>query len=375
MDLNEHILSTLVDGLTKSSTQTILCRGSRYTTYPIPLSSDSLIIRPMKHLVSAPLHTRRRIYSPLFVDQKINHSYDTPVRNMLKSATRIMKQKYGELRATRWEGNKYDHANSIIISEGVLGLFHGAHSFLRIRENNKSSAFDVEAVLEFDFLQGFVTIAKRSSKYGEDVDFLEGWEVEPMFEELFQSLIKVYSLPSDYSNQTWTDLFYWSDMPFDVYPQSLVKKSVADALTSFGPLKPNRSILILFLSISSFQSDPRKEILSQLERISLKRLQGRPRVIWAPRFSDTQSDSELKIMKIDQLSDSDFEIVAMERLKHLGLIESGIFNVGDDDNRVDEILHQGVQDQTDESFLTLACECWMGTWSNSLEIEGEHLMS
>lgn len=61
---------------------------------------------------------------------------------------------------------------------------------------------------------------------------------------------------------------------------------------------------------------------------------------------------------------------ALQRLESLGFRLPQLFS-----HEPNEMLHIGHQDATKDSFIVISSECWTGTWSGSLEIEGEHLMS
>jgi hypothetical protein len=370
MNSNEDVILSTLEGVVKPSTELLYCKKIRYAAYPIPDGKGMVVVRPLPHLVSLPLQTRRRIHSPLYFDQARDYSADTPLQNMLKAATHIIKQKFGEERSIRWMDRKYDHANSVVMTEGVLGLFHGMHSLVRINEDSNRAAFEIEAELQFDFFDGFHTIAKRSTKFGDVVEYLGQWQVNPEFQELFDWLKRLYELPHSSKLHTWTDIFLWTDQDLFKFPDSLVKKAVHDAISSFGRLKPNRGIALLFITIYPESSKGIKKKLASLERLSIQRFQGPARIIWAPGVDQRQSSSQQPIYRLEEIIDSKMEKGTLQRLESLGLQLPQLFT-----HEPNEMLHTGHQDATNESFIVISSECWTGTWSDSLEIEGEHLMS
>ena len=370
MNSNKDVIFSILEGCVKPSTELIYCTESRYAAYPIPVGKSMVAVRPLSHLVSLPLQTRRRIHSPLYSDQTRDYSADTPLQNMLKAAKNIIKNKFGEERSIRWMDRKYDQANSIVTSDGILGLFHGMHSLVKIDEDSNRAAFEIEAELRFDFFDGFHTIAKRSTKFGDDVEYLDQWQVESQYEELFDRLKRLYELPHSSKLHTWTDLFLWTDQDYTSFPSSLVTKAVHDAISSFGRLKPNRGIALMLITISPDGSKGIKETMASLEKISIQRCQGPARIIWAPGLNQRQSSSQHPISSVDEIIDSKMEKHTLQRLENLGFRLPQLFS-----HEPNEMLHIGHQDATKDSFIVISSECWTGTWSGSLEIEGEHLMS
>jgi len=370
MNSNKDVITSTLEECVKPSTELLYCKESRYTAYPIPPGKSMVVVRPLAHLVSLPLQTRRRIHSPLYSDQVRDYSADTPLQNMLKAATNIIKQKFGEERSIRWMDRKYDQANSIVMTDGILALFHGMHSLVKIDEDSNRAAFEVEAELQFDFFDGFHTIAKRSTKFGDVVEFLDQWQVNPEYDVLFEWLKRLYELPHSSKLHTWTDVFLWADQDYSKFPSSLFTKAVHDAISSFGRLKPNRGIALLFISISPDDSKGIKETMASMEKLSIQRCQGPARIIWAPGLDQRQSSSQHPISRVDEIIDSKMEKYTLQRLEGLGLQLHQLFS-----HEPQEMIHIGHQDATKESFIVISSECWTGTWSDSLEIEGEHLMS
>ena len=180
---------------------------------------------------------------------------------------------------------------------------------------------------------------------------------------------RLYEFPQDAKKETWTDLFFWSDLPFETYPPSLVEKAVSDALSSFGPLKPNRGIIIMFVSTQERSNRVSERDLGQMDHLALQRAQGRMRLLWAPGFEELCPRSGTRLKSIDQLEASKFEADVEARFEELNLLNSRLF-----DQETEYLFHQGTQDSNEHSFAVLMSECWAGTWSDSLEIEGEYVM-
>ena len=73
---------------------------------------SNLCIRPLHHLISLPLQTRRRLYGPLFKNQRALSTIVSPMRSVLKEAVKIVTSKYGEDLALRWIDETYQRATS-----------------------------------------------------------------------------------------------------------------------------------------------------------------------------------------------------------------------------------------------------------------------
>ena len=140
------------------------CMTDTYQTIePSNEGISNVYIRPLHHLVSLPLQTRRRLYGPLFKNQRALSTIVSPMRSVLKEAVKIVTSKYGEDLALRWRDETYQRATSLFISEGIRGLFFNQNGIVQLKENGESSRYQYEEVLQFKFPQGWHTIEPERS--------------------------------------------------------------------------------------------------------------------------------------------------------------------------------------------------------------------
>ena len=329
-------------------------------------------IRPLHHLVSLPLQTRRRLYGPLFKNQRALSTIVSPMRSVLKEAVKIVTSKYGEDLALRWRDETYQRATSLFISEGVRGLFFNQKGIVKLKENGESSRYQYEELLQFNFPQGWHTIATRKVTPGLNPRFFsieeeDLWEAEPKNQALFEAVKSLYLVNIDTPRDGLVEIFLWHDQPLENYTSSFIKSAIKDAESTFSVTSRNRSIGVLLLTVSDL---PGLKSLNELEKISLQRMDGVARVMFSPGQKEIDGQWVPKFQGMDDIGESNYEEDVFLRLDKLELQPEIIFQ-----SEPSFFLHQDTIDFQEHSFLSLSFECWNGTWMSSLEIEGEYVIS
>ena len=349
------------------------CMTDTYQTVE-PRSEDvsAVCIRPLHHLVSLPLQTRRRLYGPLFKNQRALSTIVSPMRSVLKEAVKIVTSKYGEDLAHRWRDETYQRATSLFISEGVRGLFFNQNGIVQLKENGESSRYQYEEVLQFKFPQGWHTIATRTVTPGLkpmffSVDKEDLWEATPKNQDIFEAVKSLYLVNIDSPKDGLVEIFLWHDQPLENYTSSFIKSAIKDAESTFSVTSRNRSFGILLLTVSDL---PGLKGLNHLEKIAFQRMDGEARVMFSPGQQKVGGQTNQKISNMDEIGGTEFEDKVFSRLQSIGLDVTSLF--------YDEptfFFHQDTIDIHESSFLSISFQCWSGIWNNSLEIDGEYVIS
>lgn len=344
---------------------------TKYEAQKTTLGRASLCIRPMNHLVSLPLQTRRRLFAPLYKNQAWSEQSDSPIRQVVREATLFMTTKYGEDTALRWRDEVYEGMLSLFVAEGVRGLFFNKNGAFRIREIGDGNRYEYSESLDFNFLNGWECLATRTVQYGEKPPlFSEGseitWNCRPEFQSVFEGARKLYLSNLSRSVSGITDFFLWHDQPLKNFPKSFVRAAVKDAESTFDVRSENRSFAMLLLSVNG----EGLERLDTLARLGLQRCDGQVRVMFSPGIHELAGDSELKLRGLEDLDGSQLESAFFKRIEALDLHDSPLF-----DGEPTVLMHQGTQDAQDRSFVSISFPCWNGTWRSSHHIDGEHIMS
>ena len=344
---------------------------TKFEVQKTTLGRTSLCIRPLNHLVSLPLQTRRRLFAPLYKNQAWSEQSDSPIRQVVREATLFMTAKYGEDTALRWRDEMYESMLSLFVAEGVQGLFFNKNGAFRIREIGDGNRYEYSESLDFNFLNGWECLATRTVQYGEKPPlFSEGsettWNCRPEFQSVFEGAKKLYLSNLSRSVSGMTDFFFWHDQPLKNFPESFVRAAVKDAESTFDVRSENRSFAVLLLSING----EGLERLDTLERLGLQRCDGQVRVMFSPGTHELAGDSEIKLRGIEDLDGSQLESAFFQRIEALNLHDSPLF-----DCEPTVLMHQGTQDAQDRSFVSISFPCWNGTWRSSHQIDGEHIMA
>ena len=368
MYILDPIIQSMLEPILTESVELLVCESARF----LPLGSGTekplLLVHPLGNLVALPLLTRRRLSAPMFDPEISTSGSDSPLRLMLRQATEIIKSVYGEERALRWRDEQYRLMNSVIVAEGVHGMFHGLNGCVKIVEKDEFSRFEITEELQFQFFDGWKTIAHRSTPFGQSPHFFYGWSVKPGFNELYQELINLYDSVDYQPSLPITDMFVWSNQELSSFPVSLIQNSTRDALNTFSPNTNNRGVGILFLSIDP---DPSSEkVMTQIEALSLQRSISNLRIMFAPGSLEKKPANNLDIKTLNDVFGTPFEQKCQFLLESLGLLKSHLF-----EKQADFLFHKDTSDLNKHSFIVLSFECWNGTWANSLDIDGEHIIS
>ena len=344
---------------------------TKFEAQETTMGRTSLCIRPLNHLVSLPLQTRRRLFAPLYKNQAWSEQSDSPIRQVVREATLFMTATYGEDTALRWRDEVYERMLSLFVAEGVRGIFFNKSGAFRIREIGDGNRYDYSESLEFNFLHDWECLATRTVQYGEKPPlFSEGseitWNCRPEFRSVFEGAKKLYLSNLSRSVSGMTDFFFWHDQPLKNFPESFVRAAVKDAESTFDVRSENRSFAMLLLSVNG----EGLERLDTLARLGLQRCDGQVRVMFSPGIHELAGDSELKLRGLEDLDGSQLESAFFQRIETLDLHDSPLF-----DGEPTVLMHQGTQDAQDCSFVSISFPCWNGTWRSSHQIDGEHIMS
>jgi len=349
------------------------CMTDTYQTIePSNEGISNVYIRPLHHLVSLPLQTRRRLYGPLFKNQRALSTIVSPMRSVLKEAVKIVTSKYGEDLALRWRDETYQRATSLFISEGIRGLFFNQNGIVQLKENGESSRYQYEEVLQFKFPQGWHTIATRTVTPGLkpmafSIDKEDLWEATPKNEDLFEAVKSLYLVNIDSPKDGLVEIFLWHDQPLENYTSSFIKSAIKDAESTFSVTSRNRSICVLLLTASDL---PGLKGLNGLEKLSLQRMDGIARVMFSPGKQEVDVQTNRNISNMDEIAGTQFEEKVFSRLEKIGLDVTSLF-----DDEPTFLFHRDTIDSNDASFLSISFQCWSGIWMNSLEIDGEYVIS
>ena len=110
--------------------------------------------------------------------------------------------------------------------------------------------------------------------------------------------------------------------------------------------------------------------MDEIESLGLQRSISDLRITFAPGKNEKKSVNNLRIKTLNDVYDSPFEQKCEVLLESLGLLDSQLFE------KQSNLLFNGESsDLNEHSFIVLTFECWNGTWSHSLTIDGEHIMS
>lgn len=368
-DIFTHITDITKDIIDSRTTKVLKTESSRYDTFPPESGFNQIVIRPLSQLISLPMETKRYIFSDAYKDQKKNLNLDTPVRKILDVATEFVTRKYGKSRSKRWRDKMYDLMNQIVRIEGIKGLFSGSKPIIEIRESTRKNDFEIDEELFFIFYNYKFKIGTRSTKYGEPVDLLQKWIIFEDYTELFTILEEVYNNQFYKKIQQISDLFVWSDSSIDSFQESFIKHTISHAINSVEPRNNYRGIIVMIVSIS-----PDKGIMypnpTAFERLCLQRAVGGSRIIYAPSKDQIKSDvMESRAVTLERLEETDFFTGLEMRIVDVFGEHTNIF--GEDTS---EIVHESTQQLIDKSSFSLISNTWNATWSDSLEIDGEHIM-
>lgn len=349
------------------------CMTDTYQTIePRNEGVSNVFIRPLHHLVSLPLQTRRRLYGPLFKNQRALSTIVSPMRSVLKEAVKIVTSKYGEDLALRWRDETYQRATSLFISEGVRGLFFNQNGIIQLKENGESSRYQYEEILQFKFPQGWHTIATRTVTPGLkpmffSMDKEDLWEPTPKNQDLFEAVKSLYLVNIDSPKDGLVEIFLWHDQPLENYTSSFIMSAIKDAESTFSVTSRNRSIGVLLLTVSDLSG---LKSLNGLEKLSLQRMDGVARVMFSPGQEEVDGQWVPKMQGMDDIAESNYEKDVFLRLDKLEIQPEAIFQ-----SEPSFFLHQDTIDVQEHPYFSISFECWNGTWMNSLEVDGEYVIS
>ena len=369
-DILSQITKIIKEIVGDNNTNVFTTKSATYDTFPVHSTHNQIVIRPLSQLISLPMQTKRHIFSDAYQDQKKYHNPDAPVRKILDVATKLVTSKYGKQRSMRWRDQMYDLMNQIVRIEGIKGLFSGSRPILEIKESSRENDFEIDEELFVIFYNYKFKIGIRSLKFGEPAELLDNWEISEEYAILFSTLKEVYNNQFYKKAQQISDLFIWSDAAIDSFQESFIKHTLSHAINSVEPRKNYRGVIVLLGSITE-NNDSLLPKPSSFERLCLQRAIGRVRIIYSPSKVYVKSDiMKSKALTLERLEETDFfenlEVRLIDILgEHTNILSPN----------VSEIIHESTQHLVDKSSFSLISNTWNATWHESLEIDGEHIMS
>ena len=99
-------------------------------------------------------------------------------------------------------------------------------------------------------------------------------------------------------------------------------------------------------------------------------MDGVARVMFSPGNQEIDVQTNRNISNIDEIAGTEFEERVFSRLDEIGLNVTSLF-----DDEPTFLFHRDTIDSNEASFFSISFQCWSGIWINSLEIDGEYVIS
>ena len=331
-----------------------------------PSDSRRVIISPLNELVFMTKRVRQMIYSEASEEILSGASLDSKVKKFLEISKTMIAKDLGSEASEEWQSKTYAKIRSIIAAEGPHGIFNGPNSVVSLVEMDMKQQFEIKEKLILPYGIGDLEIARRTVKYGISHELMENWDINNGAEDLFESIMNIHNQIKFSENHRTYHVYFWADQSLGNYQPSMIKQVLEQCFYDFN--SGLHSVFSLLLITTQNESHEQLPKLSDREFLSLQRSLNNGRIFLSPSYSeDIFTNPQKRMDRPNSVFTSKFMDDAVKRTQELKLTNMRLL---DSTN----IVIESTNDLPKLSSIAVLNECWNGTWSKSLEVDGEQVI-